>query len=121
LEEIINLLKEIAVLFKHNAFLTKLLSDTYPLSKNLIDISCLVLPVLFSFCLYRIKWVAFLLGLISFVLMASVSSILECIVPNGHCSSENLDGTFFQMFIVLGFFYNLFVLIFKDLVSELRR
>jgi hypothetical protein len=121
LQEIINLLKETIILFEHNTFLPKLLSNTYPLSKNLIDISCLVLPVLFTFCLCRIKWVGFILGLISFVLMASVSSILECVAPNGHCSSENLDGTFFQMFIFLGFFYNLFIMIFKDLMSELIR
>lgn len=121
MEEIINLLKEIIVLFERNTFLTRILSDTYPLSKNLIYICCLVLPILSAFCLYRIKWVGFLLGLVSFVLMASVGSILECVVPNGHCSSENLDGTFFQMFIVLGFLYNLFALIFKELVIELSR
>jgi hypothetical protein len=111
LEKIINLLS-------NNAPLVNFLSETYPLSKNLINISCLILPVFFIFSMYRYRWIGISLGVISFVLLASVSSILECMVPNGDCSSENLEEATFQIFVFFSCVYSSLILtiesIFKD-------
>ena len=107
-----------------NTPLISWLSSTYPFSRNLLNTFCLILPIFFAFSMYRFRWIGFLLGIISFVSMASMSSILECLVPNGHCSSENTEGGTFQICVILGFFYSLFTLIttsmFKSILREFR-
>jgi hypothetical protein len=104
-----------------NTSLISLLVSTYPLSKNLLNIFCLVLPIFFAFSMYRFRWIGFLLGISSFVLMASISSILECFVPNGHCSSENTEGGTFQLFAIFGFFYSLFALTTTSILKSMLR
>ena len=118
-------LEAIIYFLNKNVLLVNLLSETYPVSKNLINISCLILPIFFYFSMYRHRWAGILLGVISFTLMASVSSILECIIPNGQCSFENLEGGTFHSFIIFGCVYNFLILtvdsIFKDSAWKSKR
>jgi hypothetical protein len=101
-----------------NKFLINFLSDTYPLSKTCINILCWILPLIFAFFLHRYRWVGFLLGIISFTLIAFMGSILECAIPNGQCSHENLEEGTFQIFMIIGSFYSLVILIIGSILKS---
>jgi ABC-type amino acid transport system permease subunit len=53
--------------------------------------------------------------------MTSISSVLDCLVPQGYCSSESLERGTFQLFIIFGIIYNLFTIAITSMLRLLVR
>jgi hypothetical protein len=109
------------MLWIKDSFLIDLLSNVYPLYKSFVNNLCLILLGFFALVMHRYRWTGFLIGIISSSLITSTSLILECVIPNGDCSSENLEMGTHQMFILFNFFYSLLILIMISIVKNLLR
>ena len=65
-----------------------LVSIVFPIYHSGFPVITFGLPILFVATI-RQKWIAFLLGIISFISSINMNSVLECIVPNQHCTADS--------------------------------
>lgn len=97
-----------------------LVSTVFPIYHSNLSLIAFGLPVLFVVVLGNRKWIAFLLGIISFVSSIQMDSVLGCIVPNQHCTSDSFGSINDCGFALFAIIYISFVYIIITILKIIK-
>ena len=94
-----------------------LVSIVFPIYHSGFTLITFGLPIVFVATI-RQKWIVFLLGIISFISSINMDSVLECMVPNQHCTADTSPGIYDCIFILFALIYISLIYIVIWMVKE---